>query len=118
MGTSVGLAEPSSTKSYRLKMHQRSRQREMSRRDLDGTDFRDANPRVRAEETCLRAACGRHTVDIVPATDSILAVVGDGVGRPPVSAPITPATVAAVLSLACSIDERSALQTQVWPLTA
>jgi len=76
----------------------------------------DANPGVRAGETAFRAAYGRYTVDIVQSDAGLLAVAGDGVGRPPVSAVITPGTVAALLEAADIVDERSAWRTQAWPL--
>ena len=63
-------------------------------RCLEG-GFPDTNPGVSAGKTAFRAACGRYTVDIVPIDSDILAVVGDGVGRPPVSAVLTPGTAAA-----------------------
>lgn len=84
-------------------------------RCLEG-GFPDTNPGVSAGETAFRAACGRYTVDVVPIDTGILAVVGDGVGRPPVTAVITPAAAAAVLEQADRVDERGVSQTQAWPL--
>jgi hypothetical protein len=67
---------------------------------------------VQPEQTAFRAACGRYTVDIVPTADSLLALVGDGIGRPPVLAEIGPAVAAAVLDAAANVDERTAWETQ------
>lgn len=78
----------------------------------------DASPVVLSGETALRIGSGRHTVDIVPSDRGLLAIVGDGVGRPPATARIGPAVAAAVLELADTVDdERTAWQTAAWPLT-
>ena len=74
-------------------------------------------PGLQKSDTAVRACIGRYTVDIVSTPNSVLALVGDGVGRPPVSAEIGPAVVAAVLDAAASVDERTAWETQAWPLT-
>jgi len=71
---------------------------------------------VRAEETALRIGTGRHTVDIVSSDTGLLAIAGDGVGRPPATAEIGPALAAAVLELADTVDERTAWETGAWPL--
>lgn len=81
-------------------------------------NLRDANPGVRPGETAFRAACGHYTVDILLSGDGILAIAGDGVGRPPVSAVITPGAAAVVLEQADAVDERTVERTQAWPLAA
>lgn len=73
-------------------------------------------PRVEAGETALRIGCGRCTVDIVPSHGAFIAVAGDGVGSQPATAEITPATVALLLDLADTLDERTAWDTAAWPL--
>lgn len=97
----------------------------MSSKSPERTHLPDANPGVsggknplRKDGSAVRACLGRHTVDIVSMTDGFLAVAGDGVGRSPVSALITPATVAVVLERADVVDARTVWETQAWPLAA
>lgn len=73
-------------------------------------------PLLQPADTAVRCLSGRYTVDIVSTDRGLLAVAGDGVGRPPATAEIGPAAVAAVLELADTVDERTAWETQAWPL--
>jgi hypothetical protein len=81
-------------------------------------------PRVSPEETRLqdtdsavRVALGRYTVDIVaPAMGEAFAVIGAGVGTEPVSVDVDASTVALLLEVADSVDQRTVFETQAWPL--
>jgi len=76
----------------------------------------DATPGVDAGQTALRIGSGRHTVDIVSSDTGLVAVAGDGVGRPPATAEIGPGLAAVVLAAADTVDARHAFDTQAWPL--
>lgn len=86
----------------------------VSARVTPGVDGR--RPALQKSDTAVRAAVGRHTVDIVPTDRGLLAIAGDGVGRAPVTAEIGPAVAAVVLATADTVDERTAWRTQAWPL--
>lgn len=79
-------------------------------------DIDRLSPTPRTDGTALRLAVRRYTVDIVPAADGLLAVVGSGVGSEPDIEQIKPAEVVALLDLADAVDERTVWRTQAWPL--
>jgi len=78
--------------------------------------YGDATPRVDGDETALRLACGRHTVDIVHARGQLLTLIGSGVGTEPTVGTINAPTLAVLLAIAASVDVRSSWETQAWPL--